>query len=1075
MSFLRGSNDSARRRAGSVSGRSACITALLLFANEPATSSELRLEIAEPLRVELEGDEQHVYVLPTSGAQDVYVLIRQLGVDVVVTADTADGESSKWDAPGAEFGVETIEAGNGTRVLVAAKNPGASGGSYEILVLDPAGLTPDRRRALSLSAGAGVEYGRGTQEGYSEAGVRYSRAAAAWSAMDGWRTAYSHYQAATAHRHWDEQSSALEHYEMALAILEDTEEWFLRGRVHNGIGLILLDQGHRIAEARTHFEAALEAAEAVKDHTIVGAALNNICLVARHHLGELREAADCYTRAIAYFEANERADQKAFATYNLAVVLRDLGEPDAARKRFVQALQLVRQQDNAYGIAKVLINWAELELQTGNYQRALNQSLEAQGLFDRVGRKNDTARAHRLLGRLYAETGAPERARTHLIPALTIFEEGKLYRDEAVTLFLLSRLASDGAEATANLQRALSRADDDPILQSRIRLELAETLLLTGDLDGAEEHIEAAMQLADDRGAELLRAQARLASARLLAGRERWREAAAQAVLAKKSFSGIRYRLGEIETILLQARLAEHLTTGPRKRELLVAAMRVIDDLWLTLDVPTLRASLLAAHREAVEQLVNLELNASGSESAPLAALIWVERNRARSFRNTVFAAGGPDDRRLDALEGKVTEMRFLLQQLLSDDSPVDEFTRTRRLARIDTLQAQLEGEVASIRDQIGDVSPFELRALQKRLAADEAIVEFFIGIEDVVIWYIDRDVAMTARIDDAAALEALAVDVHNRVRAEPQTSRATHDMLARLRDQTLGPFSARLVNKRRLLVIPDGGLWLVPFTALPGFTDPRRPLVRDAAIAYSHSLAAVGRASPDRRRTDPAGVSVLAVSNPVYSGDASASRSLLRLQPLPRSRHEAIRVLDVFPNAEKLHLTSYESSKARLLQTRGEFTYALLAVHGVLNTGFPALSGLVLSELQEDGSLVNGFLSTTEVRYLPWSAELTFLSGCDTAVGPRIYGEGLISLAREFLTNGSADVVATRWQVNDAAAAELADAFFSALRQNPAQPDLALQKAQLAILDARRWHRWHSPRYWSSHLLLTHDWLTRN
>ena len=57
--------------------------------------------------------------------------------------------------------------------------------------------------------------------------------------------------------------------------------------------------------------------------------------------------------------------------------------------------------------------------------------------------------------------------------------------------------------------------------------------------------------------------------------------------------------------------------------------------------------------------------------------------------------------------------------------------------------------------------------------------------------------------------------------------------------------------------------------------------------------------------------------------------------------------------------------------------------------------------------------------------ADLVVLSGCETALGREIRGEGLVGLTQGFLYAGAARVVASLWRVQDRATAELMGRFY--------------------------------------------------
>ena len=83
-------------------------------------------------------------------------------------------------------------------------------------------------------------------------------------------------------------------------------------------------------------------------------------------------------------------------------------------------------------------------------------------------------------------------------------------------------------------------------------------------------------------------------------------------------------------------------------------------------------------------------------------------------------------------------------------------------------------------------------------------------------------------------------------------------------------------------------------------------------------------------------------------------------------------------------------------------------ATHGLIDSSRPELSGLVLSRVNPKGELQDGFLRLRDIYNLELGADLVVLSGCKTAWGREIRGEGLVGLTRGFMAAGVPRVVAS-------------------------------------------------------------------
>jgi CHAT domain-containing protein len=91
-------------------------------------------------------------------------------------------------------------------------------------------------------------------------------------------------------------------------------------------------------------------------------------------------------------------------------------------------------------------------------------------------------------------------------------------------------------------------------------------------------------------------------------------------------------------------------------------------------------------------------------------------------------------------------------------------------------------------------------------------------------------------------------------------------------------------------------------------------------------------------------------------------------------------------------------------------------------------LAGLVLAGVnaEPEPGRDDGYLSAEEIQYLDLSAcDIAVLSACETALGSRRAGEGLMSLRRAFEVAGAKTVISSLWKVDDRATAALMKRFY--------------------------------------------------
>jgi len=137
-------------------------------------------------------------------------------------------------------------------------------------------------------------------------------------------------------------------------------------------------------------------------------------------------------------------------------------------------------------------------------------------------------------------------------------------------------------------------------------------------------------------------------------------------------------------------------------------------------------------------------------------------------------------------------------------------------------------------------------------------------------------------------------------------------------------------------------------------------------------------------------------------------------------------------------------------------YDYIHFATHGFVNTQYPELSGLLLS--QNANSKEDGILYTGEILGLNLKANLVTLSACETALGKKIEGEGVRGLTTSFLFAGARNVVASLWKVADESTSTLMITFYDELLSGKDKAT-ALRLAKQRLLSDEKYKH---PYYWA-------------
>jgi CHAT domain-containing protein len=319
-----------------------------------------------------------------------------------------------------------------------------------------------------------------------------------------------------------------------------------------------------------------------------------------------------------------------------------------------------------------------------------------------------------------------------------------------------------------------------------------------------------------------------------------------------------------------------------------------------------------------------------------------------------------------------------------------------------------------------------------------------------------------------------------------------------------LGPVARRLGGKR-LVVVAPGALSYLPFAALPAPEDEKRPAGDYEPLIAKHEVVIIPSASVlsiirrEMAGRQRAAKSIAVLADPVFeandprlasaknrnssgetpaapTADAEPSELTRAIRTmnfsdaragftrLAFSRQEAESIIALTPGGTGLKATDFNANRA-LAMSRQLSQYRILhfATHGLLNSERPELSGLVFSLVDQEGKPQDGFLRLHEIYNLQLNADLIVLSACETGLGKEIKGEGLIGLTRGFMYSGAPRVVASLWNVDDLATAELMKLFYHRMLKDGLAAGAALRAAQLEL---SRQKRWASPYFWAGFVL---------
>jgi CHAT domain-containing protein/tetratricopeptide (TPR) repeat protein len=811
--------------------------------------------------------------------------------------------------------------------------------------------------------------------------------------------------------------TALEIYQQALVKRREAGD-----KAGEAVTLKNIAEHHRLASrfapAWEAMELSLQAWRASGDRAGEAGMLSGMSTLAMMQ-GDYPRALDLLRGALAIQEQMEDIDGQARSLSNMSTAYRSLGDLGEALAVAERSLPLRKQVKDERGEAYTLANLGDTWKALGEPERALEYYTQALEKFRKV--KDPTG-----LGGLYVQI-----AQTHF--ALGRDEEGLSLLEETVTV---------------------SRAAGVPRLEGRALALAGGMLAARHEHPEALVHYEAALQVMARAADPTYESMCRAGACRSLVALGRLEEAGPFCTAATSSVALVVPSLAS-SALIAQADLARAQGRWREAASDLDLAFRRTEALRDRIPLRE-RASYLSDRQEPYRFWLDVlsELDRTNpSEGWDRRAFHASERLKARALLEEVVEARGDI---AAALDPKLGERRREIEASLGGlqrqlyDPKLPEQERGRLEAQLAEREADYERLVREVsrRAAAGAAlrypEPAEALAVAAALPREGALIAYALGKERAIAFVVTRERFRAVSLPaDPRELDRL---VRNTTELLSRDEGGNARMAARLGRELLAPLASEIpAAVRSLIVVPDGPLHALPFEALPGIRGSST-LLEEFAISYAPSATLSVALRSDRPSASPA--TLLALANPETAADAAGSARLLRFYEgeglragaLPHAGREAQALRQWAGIGSEVYVGD-DATETRAKQKLPSFGVLHFATHGLVSERYPARSALRLAA--QGGE--DGFLQAREIANMRVVAEMVVLSGCRTARGRLLAGEGPQSLARAFFQAGASSVVASLWDVGDEATANLMQRFYAGLAAGRPRGD-ALRDAKLGL-----------------------------
>lgn len=449
-------------------------------------------------------------------------------------------------------------------------------------------------------------------------------------------------------------------------------------------------------------------------------------------------------------------------------------------------------------------------------------------------------------------------------------------------------------------------------------------------------------------------------------------------------------------------------------------------------------------------------------------ALMASEKAKANTLLETLrkqdVQPGGVKSELADQRRQLQWQINFRASRLAGSGAIANDDKLAEWRARLDVVDAELASATAVYDALVGEVNESRLDAIRANLDTTSALVVYHLGTQESFAWVVTAGgVRHVQQLPGEAEIEIRVRTLRELVEQRSVPSGQRNHAANMLAAVILHPIQDVLSRYQRWFIVSDGVLHTTPFSVLPD-AEGKLFVSRHVIGMLPSMRVALRLASRKRERQDPR--MLVLVNDPVY--DASDRRlaterpdlaeKMTTVGRLSATRRESDAIMALFADERVEDFTGF-AARADVLQQPALANADIVhfAAHGIFDGTAPAMSGLLLSRFDPQGQPKNGFVGLRDIYALDWKAALVVLSGCETALGRQIKGEGVIGMTGGFLAAGAAQTVSSLWRIPDSATAVFMKHFYSALEHFDAAS--ALREAQLAMQQDRRWRH---PYFWS-------------
>ncbi len=404
----------------------------------------------------------------------------------------------------------------------------------------------------------------------------------------------------------------------------------------------------------------------------------------------------------------------------------------------------------------------------------------------------------------------------------------------------------------------------------------------------------------------------------------------------------------------------------------------------------------------------------------------------------------------------EIDSLQYNLKQYEIHNDFKNDFAINNILSRIeeyDQFIMQMEKDYPKYLEYKEEYKGISISRIQNSLKPEQALLEYYFTFNAFYIFYFDNS-SFKLFISPVTRNFPKEVLSFRKLMAEMEYGDFSQVTIKEYAHQSYNFYKLMiepvedLIEDKRLIIIPDGELILIPFESLvkEDSDDQNKAmsfkdldyLIKSNPICYLYSASQLLDDTKIRnRKITYAGFAPDYSKGNLVQRGTESSQKVLRY--LPGAIEEVLSVKQYFKGKAFI---GEKASKKRFFKESKKNDIIHLAMHTFLDTEEPMNSELIFSSDYKPEKQLHAY----EVYAQELTAKLIVLSACNTGTGEVVKGEGVFNLARAFIQAGVKNVVITQWSVADQSSVNLMERFYYYLSEGH-PVDIALQRSKIDFL----------------------------